>query len=109
MAKQIRINKNIKKLVLAFGDRVKKQGIPVSKLVVFGSYAKGLARKESDVDVCVVSPKFGKDTIEELQFLSKQSRYIDSRIEPYPVSPKEYRTVPSSLIFEIKKFGQEVK
>ena len=109
MAKKAIIGENIKKIVLEFGGRLKKQGVPVEKLIVFGSYARGKARKESDVDVCVVSSKFGKDTVDELQFLLKQSWRVDARIEPYPASPKEFKKAASPLIFEIKKFGQEIK
>ena len=109
MAKKAIIGENIKKIVLEFGGRLKKQGVPVEKLIVFGSYARGKARKESDVDVCVVSSKFGKDTVDELQFLLKQSWRVDARIEPYPASPKEFKKAASPLFFEIKKFGQEIK
>lgn len=109
MAKKAIIDKNIKRIVLEFGNRLKNQGVSVKKLIVFGSYAKGNARKESDVDICVVSPKFGKDTVDELQFLLKQSWRVDARIEPYLASPKEFEKAASPLLFEIKKFGQEIK
>lgn len=103
------INKEIRDIALSFGKAVRKKGIPIKKLVIFGSYAKGKARPESDIDICVVSPKFGKDIIEEMQFLLKQSRHIDTRIEPYPVSPQEYKKTVSPIIFEIRQFGQEIK
>lgn len=109
MARKTFITKQIRKNVLEFGELVKKEGIPVSKLIIFGSYAKKKATKYSDIDVCVVSPRFGKDTTDELQFLFKRSRLIDSRIEPYPVSPKEYRITATPLIYEIKKYGKMVK
>ena len=35
--------------------RLRTAGIPIEKLIVFGSYAKGSAKTWSDVDVCVVS------------------------------------------------------
>ena len=46
--------------------------------------------------------------IEELQFLLRKTRKIDTRIEPIPVSPQEYREIDSPLIVEIKKFGREI-
>ena len=109
MAQQAIINKGIKEIVLRFGQAIKKQGIPVKKLVIFGSYAKHKAREDSDIDICVVSPKFGKDSIKELQFLFKLRRQIDSRIEPFPVAYKDYQRIVSPIIFEIKKFGREIK
>ena len=108
MAKKTIINKEVKEIAFNFGKAVKKQGIPIKKLIIFGSYAKGKARPESDIDICVVSPKFGKDSIKELQFLFKIRRDIDSRIEPFPVSWKEYKKIVSPIIFEIKQSGQEI-
>jgi predicted nucleotidyltransferase len=109
MAKKSDINRDIKKVVLNFSKAIRAKGIPIKKMVIFGSYAKGKARPESDIDVCVVSPKFGKDSIEELQLLFKIRRGIDSRIEPFPVSWEEYKKTASPIIFEIKQFGREIK
>ena len=100
---------NIKKITLRFKNVLEKQGLPIEKMVIFGSYAKNKANIDSDIDICVVSPKFGKDSIEELQFLLKQRREVDARIEPFPVSSEEYKKTASPLIFEIKKFGKEIK
>lgn len=102
------INNKVKNYVLQFGRLLEQEGIPVSKLVIFGSYAKNTASEDSDIDVCVVSSKFGKDTIDEMQFLFKQRRKIDSRIEPYPASITEFNTVQSPLMWEIRKFGLEI-
>lgn len=64
--------------------------------------------KESDIDLCVVSPNFGDDPVAELQFLLKQTCKVDTRIEPIPVSPREYREAISPLIHEIKKYGRQI-
>ena len=109
MVKKTNINADIKKKVLNFKTLLEKEGIPVYKIIIFGSYAKNKAKKESDIDVCVVSPKFGSDSVEELQYLLKQRRKIDSRIEPFPVSSDEYKNSFSPIIDEIRKFGKEVR
>lgn len=109
MVKKTNINADIKKKVLRFKKLLEKEGTPVYKIIIFGSYAKNKAKKESDIDVCVVSPKFGGDSVEELQYLLKQRRKIDSRIEPFPVSFSEYKNSFSPIIDEIRKFGKEVK
>jgi predicted nucleotidyltransferase len=106
---QTKIVNNIKKTAIRFRNVLEKKGIPIERMIIFGSYAKGKAKPDSDIDICIVSPKFGKDSIEELQFLLKQRRKVDSRIEPIPISSLEYRETSSPLIFEIKKFGKEIK
>jgi predicted nucleotidyltransferase len=36
---------------------------PVEKIYLFGSYAYGTPREESDIDVCVVIPDDGRDAV----------------------------------------------
>lgn len=104
------VKKNdINDIALRFAKFIDSQGIPIKKLIIFGSYAKGNAKSESDIDLCLVSPRFGKDSVTELQFLLKQSRHIDDRIEPIPVSVKEYNKSASPLVIEIKKTGREIR
>lgn len=103
-----KISASVQEKVLQFGRLLKQSGIPINKLVIFGSYAKNKATKESDIDVCIVSPNFGKDQIDEMQYLFKARRDIDGRIEPYPASVEEYRELESPLMWEIRKYGFEI-
>lgn len=109
MAKKKNIKLEARDAAVRFARFISDKGIPVKKLIVFGSYAKGAETAYSDIDVCIVSPRFGKDSVSELQFLLKQTRYIDDRIEPIPVSVKEYKEGFSPLVSEIKKSGKEIK
>ncbi len=104
-----RINKDIIKKVIEFGRILEEGGTPVEKLVIFGSHAKNTAREYSDIDVCVVSPKFGKDSIDELTFLSREGRKVNCRIEAHPFSPNGFMEMESPLVWEIHKHGFEVK
>ena len=107
--KEIKNVEKIKKTIQEYVRLLEADGFPVEKVLLYGSYAKGKSKRDSDIDICVVSPKFGKDTIKELQYLLKQTHDVDERIEPYPVSSKEYRETASPLIYEIKKYGKEIK
>lgn len=86
-----------------FVDKVRKSGIPVSGASVFGSWAKGKATKDSDIDVCVVSPEFGKDYIKEMVELRKIALSVDSRIEPVPFTPEDLADPLGTLASEIRK------
>lgn len=82
--------------------------IPVSQLIVFGSQTKGTARPDSDIDVAVVSPSFGKDYHKELiRLLGVRSDEI-LEIEPHPLHPNDLNDRWSTLIAEIKKYGVKV-
>lgn len=101
MAPKTIINKLKKFRVL-----LEKEGIRVSKLLLYGSYARGTAHKDSDIDVCVVSPSFGKDRMKERFFLSHQAPKIDPRIEAVPCSPQAYqKNLISPLLHQIRKEG----
>lgn len=96
----------VKKFLLA----LKKEGIHVDKVVLYGSRVSGKARPESDIDVAVISKDFGKDRIKEGMFLFRMAGDIDARIEPVPLSVEAYEKdtwVP--LIYEIRKKGYTLK
>ncbi len=79
------------------------------KIILFGSYAHGNPRRESDIDIAVVSGDFGKDRFNERVLLSKIAYYVDARIEPHPVSLKDFTgDTWQVLLHEIKSKGIEV-
>ena len=89
---------------------LKKEGVTVSKLLLYGSYARGTAHKDSDIDVCVISPSFGKDHFGERFSLLHMAPRIDARIEPVPFSLKDYRTNRvSPLLHRIRKEAVEIR
>lgn len=67
-----------------------QSSIRVSGAYLFGSYAKGNATPDSDIDVLVLSPDFGGDRFEDLLLLMKARRGIDLRIEPHPLKDEEF-------------------
>lgn len=85
---------------------LQKKGIPVTAAYIFGSYAKGTANDNSDIDICVVSPVFGKDYFAEMIELRKIALEIDSRIEPVPFSHQDLEDKYYTLAAEVRKFGR---
>ncbi len=98
--------KEVERDVLDYVELIKKDKIPVKKVIVFGSYAKGNARKDSDIDICIISPKF-KEPFSALHYLLKRSYRIKSIIEPHPYHPKDF-VDEDPLVWEIKKTGIEI-
>ena len=109
MAKK-RIPKEIIRIVQSYSRRLAEQDkLPIEKVIIFGSYAKGKPHKWSDVDVCIISPKF-KDTFKALQFLwtRRNKQEVIIGLEPVGFSKKDFEK-GSSLIQEIKKTGIPIK
>ncbi len=99
------INKAIKLIVKKYIINVKKQGIPVSGAYIFGSYAKGTADVHSDIDVCIISKKFGVDRQKERVLLMNIKSDNDDLIEPHPYSPKDFSNPFDPLASQIKNHG----
>ena len=105
MAKQIYIKKSDKEKIYKFLRLLKKQGIEASEVILFGSYAKGNANPDSDLDIVIVSSQLGEDAAEEMMFLRKLALKVDSHIEPVPFSPQDLEDPYSTLAREIKRYG----
>ena len=99
------LSENIIKITKLFRDFLVESKIPVESMIVFGSYAKGNERPSSDVDVCVVSDIFRENNIEDMQMLFKKARQIDSRLEPYPMNPKDLKNIENPIVNEIVTWG----
>ncbi len=82
--------------------------MPIKKAILFGSYAKGKQHKWSDIDLCIISPKF-KDAFYALNYLSLKKPFNTKyTIGPVGFSPKDFKDKYSSFIHEIKTTGIEI-
>ncbi len=109
MAKK-RIPKKINKTVKDYADRLSKQDkLPIDKVIIFGSYAKGKTCQWSDIDVCIISPEF-RDSIRSLDYLWRRRSDEEVRrgLEPVGFSKKDFKK-GNALIREITRTGIEVK
>lgn len=66
--------------------------IPVQKVVLFGSYAKGNFTKDSDVDLAIFSDYFeGTPRIDGIKFLlSRARKYAKLDFQPIPFTYRDY-------------------
>ncbi|MDD2229194.1 MAG: nucleotidyltransferase domain-containing protein [Candidatus Cloacimonetes bacterium] len=73
------------------------QQITVDAIYLFGSYAKGTADQDSDIDLIVVSKDWKGNIIEDTMLLMRARRKVDLRIEPHPTLPEELENNPFIL------------
>lgn len=108
MAKK-RVSKEIMEIVKNYAKRLsEKEKLPIDKVIIFGSQAKGKTHHWSDIDVCIVSPKF-KDSLKALEFLwqKRKDEEVKAGLEPVGFSNQDFQK-GNSLIQEIKRVGVEV-
>ena len=86
---------------------LERNNIPVLEAFVFGSYAKGNPKEESDIDIALVSTAFTGDRFEDRRKIVPFRRNIDSRIEPIPFRPEDFQK-GGILIDVIKKTGKAI-
>ena len=99
---------SIMKVIKRYLQELEKEHIPVMKAFLFGSYAHGNPREESDIDIVVVSSAFSGDRFKDRRRIVPLRRKIDSRIEPIPFRPKDFKK-GGVLADTIKKTGIVVK
>lgn len=108
MVKKIPSSKNKISIIHKYIYLLKQEGIKVSKVILFGSYAKGTARLDSDIDLAIISSQFGQDNLKEMMFLRKLALKIDSHIQPLAFSPQDLKDRYSTLTQEILKYGMPI-
>jgi len=79
--------------------------IRVEQLILFGSYAGGTARDDSDIDLVVISPSFtGKSYWERIDILSEAIYQVFAPIEASAFTPEEWKS-EKSLLTDYAKNG----
>ncbi|MCD6298914.1 MAG: nucleotidyltransferase domain-containing protein [Deltaproteobacteria bacterium] len=76
--------------------------------LIFGSYAKGSPKEESDIDIAIISGAFTGDRFEDRRRIVPLRRKIDSRLEPIPFRPEDFYK-GGNLVDEIKRTGKVIK
>jgi predicted nucleotidyltransferase len=103
------------------GDAVRKKigdyvvalralGVPVSRVVLFGSWARGEASEWSDIDVVVVSPVFdGPEPRRAVALLWEALAAVGGYIEPVPCGERRWLEDDGSPVIEIaRREGVEI-
>lgn len=102
--------KKLERIIKKYITELKKNGIQISKIFLFGSYAYGKPSKDSDIDLLIVSPQF--DDLRKDEFTSKlwlATEAVDFIIEPIGIGEKVFnKNNFSPLLDLIRKKGIEI-
>ncbi len=75
----------------------------VKKAYLFGSFAHGKEREESDIDIAVVIENM-PDFFSTQKLLMRLRRNVDLRIEPHPIMEEDFNS-SNPFAWEIEKTG----
>lgn len=98
----------IKRIVKNYLGVIAKHNIRIERVFLFGSYAHGTAREDSDIDVAIISEDFSGDRFADRRLVIPLRRKIDRRLEPIPYRPENFKE-NDPLVLEILKYGLEIK
>jgi predicted nucleotidyltransferase len=99
MAKSI---SEIKKIVKEYEDELERHNIHISRIILYGSYARGNPKPYSDIDLIVVSSDLARFPILKRQVLLAQlSMNIDAPLEVIGYTPKELKRSSHTIFGQI--------
>lgn len=86
----VKTGQEIEGIIREYISKLFSLGIGVERVILFGSYAKGLAREDSDIDLIVVSKDFERMNLRErLEVLGMASARIMQPIQAKGYTPQE--------------------
>ncbi len=80
----------------------------VVAIILFGSYAKGTQREDSDIDIAIITDDIKTDKFDEEVNLMQLRNDIDYRIEPHIISISDYENDETPFVIEVKNTGIKV-
>ena len=89
-----------------------ERGLTISKIILFGSQAKGRATEESDVDIVIISEDFSNKDIFERAILTKEAEIMTIKkfmmpLDIITMTPKEFES-GTSIISDFARDGEVV-
>ena len=85
---------------------LRKKQYPVTRMILYGSFARGNPHPDSDIDLAVIMKEL-PDPFQTQVNLLKLTWNFDTRIEPHPFEEKDFIT-SNPVINEILRTGIEI-
>ncbi|MFA6333596.1 MAG: nucleotidyltransferase domain-containing protein [Methanoregula sp.] len=91
-----------------FGAQLRKNGVCINNLILFGSSGTGTATTGSDIDIAIISEDFNNRDIFDRALLTKDAEMHTVKKYKVPLdvitlTPKEYRDQKSLIAGTIRK------
>lgn len=105
----VKIPSEIVNVIQSFIKLLQEENIKIEKVILFGSYAKGTQRRDSDIDLAIISPDFKEEEcIKNMTLLLCKANLLKADIQTIPFSIEEYNE-PKGIMEEILNTGIELK
>lgn len=107
----VETRRQITTLVRRYVATLEERGIPVERVILFGSHASGHPRDWSDIDIAVISPKFDSlSLLERYEQLGLANRHLQAPLDIIGFSPSQVASCePGSFLDQILRTGVDVQ
>lgn len=98
------VEESVRERLSTFLAAVQERGISVTRLILFGSHARGEADEWSDIDVVVVSPDFDSpDSRDLVNLLWDATVATRGHVEPIACGEKRWQEDDGSPVLEMAR------
>jgi uncharacterized protein len=106
----VKTRREITALTRRYVAALEARGIPVERVILFGSYASGRAHAWSDIDLAVISPQFETmSLLARYEELGLANRDLQAPVQVIGFAPSQVATCePESFLADILSTGIEV-
>lgn len=103
------VDERIIEIVREYLNELISKGLKIKKAYIYGSYARGTATEDSDIDLLLIAPEFDEKIDEYLPLIWPSTHKSNYKIEPVPIGEKKFNENESSpLIESVHNEGFEV-
>ena len=99
----------IEQIIKEFREKAKKlYGKRLKNIILYGSWARGQATEDSDIDLAIVldgDVMPGKEIDRMIDIVTEMNLNYGVLISIYPVSEKDYNSLNSPLLLQLRKEG----
>jgi predicted nucleotidyltransferase len=97
------VSQEILDAITYYIQNVRQAGIEVVTAVLFGSFAQGTARANSDIDLIIIAPEFDQRDESQVNLLWELRAFADPRIEPIACGSRQWLEDDASPILSIAR------
>ena len=90
---------SISEIITCFSKALESRGVKIDRIILYGSWAKGTQREDSDIDLVVISEDFKeKDFWQRINLLSDAIYEVFAPIEARAFTPEEWESGDSFVV-----------
>lgn len=92
----------IKRIAKKYKEELKQHNIHISKMILYGSYAKGHPTPYSDIDLIVISSDLARfGPLKRQELLAQLTMNIDAPLEVIGYTPQEFKKSNNTIFGQI--------